>query len=93
MGNLTYDEKTPLGKAISDLGLTMRRAAELCDLHYKTMEGYCKRGRTGARLPSRAVLLHICQTLSLDPSQFSYGRDQPNGFYVPTAQLLNLHDA
>lgn len=67
---LPRKDKSALGQAIYDMGLEIQRAAELCGLHFKTMQGYCKVGRTGSRNPTAATLAHICATLSLDASQF-----------------------
>lgn len=91
MSRLTPDEfVTPLGWAIRDLGLSVQRAADLCEIHTKTMAGYCKKNRTGARTPSRSMLLHICKTLNLNPDDFTHGGDQRNGYYVRPAELLGM---
>lgn len=73
------------------MGLTVKRASELCGVHHKTMAGYCKAAdRTGSRIPSKSMLGHICRTLKLDPEQFEHGQDQRNGYYLRPAELLGM---
>ena len=96
--DLKYEQKTPLGRAIKDLGIPIRTAAKLCGMGHKTMESYCKPlPRTGARRPSRDTFHHICKTLNLDEEELlkvtEIGGDQPNTYYLRPAQLLNMEDA
>lgn len=85
--------RTALGQAIKDMGLTARRVAVICDLHYKTVEGYMKAPpHTGARKPSKDILHHICNRLGLDETQFPHGEDQINVGYVRSSILRGMDD-